>query len=426
MAIPVTIRAKTSAALPLDEIRNFVDVYNVIKNEYVEEKDGKTLIDFAIEGMLKSLDPHSVYFKHKQLENFQENTNGSYNGFGFQLDIIKDHLIIVSPIAGSPAEKAGLKPNDNIIKINNIVIENMSMQDVSNLLKAKKTTILTITSSNGKTREVTLTRSSVTLPSISSKILDHNYGYIRISQFQQNTATQFNTALKKQLNDNIKGLIIDLRNNPGGLVHVATSIADDFLEAGLIVSTKNTNTGSEDKIHANKNSTIAKDLSLVILINNGSASASELLAGALQSHKRAVIVGQVSFGKGSVQNIITLSNGDAIKLTTALYYTPNGQSIQAKGITPDITLSQLQVSDKTQNLFSYSEANIAGHLRASETHKNKKVLNKKQSTKKSDSQTNTDKNHNKTEALSGSILAKSDLQLFEALNVLKALTLDKH
>lgn len=404
---PFALQAKSNATLPLDEIRNFVDVYNAIKNEYVEEKEGKTLIEFAIKGMLNELDPHSVYFKKEEIKNFKENSDGSYEGFGIQLDMQKGQLIIVSPLANSPAEKAGINPLDKIIKIDDTVINNLSMQEVSDLLKDLQNVTLTIMPSNGKAREVTLKRSKIDLPSISQKTLDKNYGYIRVSQFQDNTASQFTQALQSLLDKKVKGLVIDLRNNPGGLLHAATSIADNFLSAGLIVSTKNLNTDSEDKIHAKKANTLASELPLVILINEGSASASELLAAALQSHKRAVVVGQPSFGKGSVQNIISLNNGDAIKLTTARYYTPNGQSIQAKGITPDIVLSQLKVDDKDLDLLSYNESEMSRHLRA-----------EKQGTK-------AEKQHpeKKNNALSGEALAKEDLQLFEALNVLKALTL---
>lgn len=408
LTLPLVSHAKSNATLPLDEIRNFVDVYNVIKHEYVEEKDGKTLIDFAIEGMLNGLDPHSMYLKKAQLEDFQETSSGSYVGFGFQLDIVNGLLMIVSPIPNSPAEKAGLKPNDRIVKINKTLIENMSMIDIDGLLNVGDSVDLTISRAGEKTKVVKLERTKIDLPSVNAKILDKNYGYIRVTQFQDNTAAQFQQSLDKQLTENVKGVIIDLRNNPGGLVHAATAIADNFLAAGLIVSTKNPNTGSEEKVHAQTESTLAKELPLVVLINEGSASASELLAGALQSHKRALIVGQASFGKGSVQNLIPLSNGDAIKLTTARYYTPSGQSIQAKGITPDIELSQLTVDEKDVDLLSYSESDIAGHLPQKSTPKSGKNGNKKDN-----------------DSTSGTALAKSDLQLFEALNVLKVMTLTR-
>lgn len=421
LTLPLSLPAKSSATLPLDEIRNFVDVYNAIKHEYVEEKEGKTLIDFAIEGMLNGLDPHSVYLKKDDLQNFNDATSGSYLGFGIQLEIIHGQLFVVSPISDSPAEKAGIKPNDRIVKINGTVIDNISMNDVDKLLKDQDKVTFTITNPGDKTKAIELTRTTINLPSVTDKILDNDYGYIRISQFQNKTAKHFAIALDKLTNKDIKGLVIDLRNNPGGLVHVATDIADHFIDAGLIVSTKNPNTGSEEKVHAQKDNTDAKKLPLVILINKGSASASELLAGALQSHKRAVIVGQPSFGKGSVQNLIPLSNGDAIKLTTARYYTPSGESIQAKGIIPDITLSQLAVDDKELNLLSYGERNIAGHLSASD--EDTDTTSDPQSSP-ADKPTK-DKNPTKQTTLSATELAKNDLQLFEALNVLKVLTLKR-
>lgn len=399
--------AKSKAELPLDEIRNFVDIYNIIRNEYVEEKEGKKLIDFAIKGMLNGLDPHSVYLNKAELADVKDNTDGSYVGYGVKLDMVDDKLIIIAPIPDSPADKAGLKPNDRIVKINDTVIENMSMSEITRLLKEKHEVTFTIMREGEETQQVELEKSTVNLPSVTQKILDNDYGYIRITQFQLETSKQFNQALLELMEKNIKGLVLDLRNNPGGLVSSATAIADAFLDAGLIVSTKNQNTGNEDKVHANK-TTVAKELPLVVLINDGSASASELLAGALQSHKRAVIVGQKSFGKGSVQEIIPLDNGNAIKLTIARYYTPSGESIQAKGITPDITLSQLTVDDKDESLLAYGEANIPKHLGNDKAKKNDDATDK---TDQSTEKTAADTNH----------LAKSDLQLFEALNVLKVL-----
>lgn len=416
--------AKTKANLPLEEIHNFVDVYNTIKTEYVNEQEGKELIDLAIKGMLNGLDPHSIYLKADELKDFNKVSSGNYKGFGFKLEMVAGKLIIVAAIPDSPADKANILSGDIIAEIDGTVIDNLSMHEVQALFKDKDSITLTIMSKKHDTRKVTLTRSTVVLPSIKQKILDNDYGYIRVSQFQVETGEQFEKALIQLLVKNIKGLVLDLRNNPGGLLSSATTIADAFLDAGLIVSTKNNNTDSEEKIHATKN-TLAAKLPLVVLINKGSASASELLAGALQNHHRAIIVGQTSFGKGSVQNVIPLGNGDAIKLTTAHYYTPNGTSIQATGITPDIILSELQVEEKDANLLSYSEANITGHLEnPKKDQQSRKTSNKKQHKK-------TNKKSNKPseqadESLSGVALAKSDLQLFEALNVLKVLNLENH
>ncbi len=425
------LQAKVNSQLPLDEIRNFVDVYNAIKNEYVEEKEGKTLINYAIKGMLSELDPHSTYLAKEELEDFKEHAEGSYQGFGIQLEIENGQLIIISPLANSPAEKAGIQSLDKIIKIDDTVIHNLSMQEVSDLLDDLPEVTLTIITKGGKTKAVKLKRSKIDLPSISEKVFDHQYGYIRIAQFQDNTGEQFQASLQEQLDKKVKGLIIDLRNNPGGLLHAATSIANNFLEAGLIVSTKNLNRDSEEKIHAKKANTLADKLPLVVLINEGSASAAELLAAALQNHKRAVVVGQPSFGKGSVQTLIPLNNGDAIKLTTARYYTPNGQSIQAKGITPDIILSQLKVTEEDSDLLSYSEAEISGHLTAENKSKTTPKENKDKDSNKNN-QNSDKKSPEKTveskqtiKNVSSEKLAKEDLQLFEALNILKALTLTR-
>ncbi|PID64783.1 MAG: peptidase S41, partial [Gammaproteobacteria bacterium] len=240
---------KSQADLPVDEIRDFVDVYNTIRHEYVEEKDGKTLIDYAIKGMLNGLDPHSVYLKKSELSDLKDNTDGSYQGFGIQLEISDGKLIIITPIPGSPAEEAGLKPNDRIMKIDDTVIENISMSEVDRLLKDLDTVTLTIERQGEDTQQVELTKTTVNLPSVSEKVLEKDYGYIRVLQFQLDTSNQFDNALEGLINKNIKGLVLDLRNNPGGLIASATAIADTFLPAGLIVSTKNQNTGSEDKIH---------------------------------------------------------------------------------------------------------------------------------------------------------------------------------
>ncbi len=423
LTLPITLQAKQNNNLPLDEIRNLVDVYHIVKTEYVEEKEGKTLVDFAIKGILNGLDPHSAYLKAEELKDYQEDVSGSYMGFGVSWTMTNGKLIIISPIADSPAEKAGIKPYDQVIKIDNTVIENMSMSDIDQLLKGKDEASFTIINLTDKEKVVKLKRTTINLPSVTAKTLDKDYGYIQIIQFQDDTAKQFIKLLNEQLDKKVKGIVLDLRNNPGGLVYAATDVADLFLDAGLIVSTKNPNTGSEEKIHAEKNTTVAKDIPLVVLINEGSASAAEILTGALQSHKRALVVGQKSFGKGSVQSIVPLSNGDAIKLTIARYYTPNGDSIQAKGITPDIVLSQLDVKEKDVDLLSYSEADIAGHLNAEKARNDTKDDKKNQ---KNSSEISDDTKQDKpTDRLSATSLAKSDLQLFEALNVLKVKVLMK-
>lgn len=400
--------AKSEATLPLDEIRNFVDVYQIIRQDYVEEKSGDTLIELAIKGMLQGLDPHSEYFKRDAVSDYQQSAQGEYLGFGVQLTIKKGRLVIVSPIPESPADKQGLLPNDIIAEIDGVVIDNLSMSAAGKLLNDKTTVTLTIARRGMEPFQVTLKKSPVVLPSVDAKQMMDHYGYIRIKQFQENTKKQFDKALKGLLKQTIKGLVLDLRNNPGGLLHAATGVADAFLPAGLIVSMKNQNTGDEEKIHASSE-TLAEELPLVVLLNEGSASASELLAGALQDHRRAIVVGRPSFGKGSVQNMVTLSNGDAIKLTTARYYTPNGISIQAEGITPDIQLSQLKVASEKVNLLSYNESKMIGHLPS------KNTVPQPKPKKLSDEEIN--------DSEMGDTLAKKDLQLYEALNVLKVLTL---
>lgn len=418
--------AKSEATLPLDEIRNFVDVYQIIRQEYVDEKAGDTLIDLAIKGMLQGLDPHSEYFKQAEMDDYQQSTQGKYLGFGIQLTIKKGRLVIISPIPDSPADKQGLLPNDIIAEIDGVIIDNLSMSAAGKLLSDKTTVTLTIARRGEAPFQVTLKKSSVVLPSVVAKKLMDDYGYIRIKQFQENTREQFDSSLKKLLKQSVKGLVLDLRNNPGGLLHAATGVADAFLSAGLIVSMKNQNTGDEEKIHASKE-TLAEKLPLVVLLNEGSASAAELLTGALQDHRRAIVVGNPSFGKGSVQNMVTLSNGDAIKLTTARYYTPNGVSIQAEGITPDILLSQLKVENQKINLLSYNESKIAGHLPSRQPEPQSpqpKHVPEQTSSEQSLSEKKAKQSEKTLKNVDGGdTLAKEDLQLYEALTVLKVLTL---
>lgn len=396
------------AAIPTEEIKNFVDVYNVIRREYVEEVSPEMLIDNAIEGMLSGLDPHSAYLKKSKAEDFYRDTNGQFSGIGIEIEIVNGQLKVIAPIADSPAEKAGILANDTIIKINDKLVDELPMHEVVKLLRGEPGEIIdfVVQREGGGTENITVVRDLINIPSISDKVLSPGYAVIRITQFQENTANEFSQALNKLNANDLKGLIIDLRNNPGGYIDEATGVADLFLSSGLIVSTKNNNTGEEERIRANLKSDAVKT-PLVVLINRGSASASELLAATLQDHQRAVIVGQKSFGKGSVQDIVPLSNGDAVKLTIAQYYTPNGNAIQAKGVVPDIEIASLSIKEDKINLLSYSEKDIIGHLpnpnqsSASETVK----------------EPLTDVGNNEILAL-----AKQDFQLYEALNILKTLT----
>ncbi len=399
----LSFQAPAKNNLPVKEIQNFVEVFNLLKTQYVDEKNSAELIDNAISGMLSGLDPHSAYIKKTKKEDFNNDINGQYTGLGVELDVVDGNLIVVSPITNSPAEKAGVKAGDNIVKIDDKVIRNMQMHDISNLIRKSKTeTInLVIKRKGEKTLKISVTKGKVSLTSIYSKLLDDKFAHIFISQFQSDTAKDFIAEVNKlQKETKLEGIIIDLRNNPGGLVTSATKIADYFLKSGLIVRTKNNNSGLESKINATDKQ--YNKIPLVVLINKGSASASELLAGALQDHKRAIIVGQKSFGKGSVQNIIPLSNGDIVKITTAKYYTPNNVSIQAKGITPDITLADLEVKKSEVELLAYKEKDIDNHIKSDK------------------------KAQNKTVSFSSTQVAKTDFQLFEALNIMKTINFSKN
>lgn len=395
-------------AIPSEEIKNFVDVYNAIRREYVEETTPSELIDNAIEGMLSGLDPHSVYLKKSDAENFYRDTNGHYPGVGIEVEMIEGQLKIIAPITGSPAEKAGIQANDTIVKIDDKLVNGLQIDEVIRLLRgeAGEAVKFVIQRDSGKTENITVVRELINIPSVAEKVLSPGFAVIRVNQFQENTANEFSQSLNKlNANDELKGLIIDLRNNPGGFIAEATGIADLFLSSGLIVSTKNNNTGEEERIRATVKSD-AINTPLVVLINGGSASASELLAGALQDHKRAIIAGQKSFGKGSVQDVLPLSNGDAIKMTIAQYYTPDGHAIQARGVVPDIEIAAISIKENKVDLLSYSEDDIVGHLPNPEDESGATIIEE-------------GLNDSESKALN---LAKQDFQLYEALNILKTLT----
>lgn len=447
---------KTST-LPVDSLRDFVEVYQLIRDNYVEEKSGQELIKHAITGMLQGLDPYSVYIDSDDLKDFDEEVTGHYFGFGFGYSVEEGKIIITAAITDSPAEKAGLKTGDQIIKINGTLLENMPIEMFDKILLSEDSVTLTVLQKR-QTKTITLKKSQVSSPSVVATVYEKQYGYVRISQFQDATKAQFEAAIKELLDEKIKGLVIDLRNNPGGYVHSATEIADLFLSKGLIASTKNLNKGREEKIHAHDMVLVPENLPVVVVINAGSASASELLAGALKDQQRAVVVGTQSFGKGSVQSLLNLNSGSMLKLTSARYYTPNGESIQARGITPDIEIEQWEVAEKVRDDWAYHESELLHHLPEQTTDNTNKTdkTDKADKTDKTDN-SSTDELSLKTEAnevqateatpettshqenvadkpnkaektTAGSnkplnILVKVDLQLYEAFNVLKTLML---
>ncbi len=356
----------SAAVLPLDELRTFAEVLDRIKASYVEPVDDKTLLENAIKGMLSNLDPHSSYLGPEDFRDLQESTSGEFGGIGIEVGIEDDYVRIVSPIDDTPASKAGIEAGDLIVKIDSQVAKGMSMMEVVEKLRGKpgSTVVLTIVRNEGQPFEVELVRAAIQVKSVKSQMLEDGYGYLRISQFQVNTGDEIGKALAKLKKDNggkkLNGLVLDLRNNPGGVLQAAVEVSDHFLKKGRIVYTKGRIANSELSFSANP-ADASEGVPLVVLINGGSASASEIVAGALQDHKRAILMGTESFGKGSVQTVLPLNNDRALKITTALYFTPNGRSIQAQGIVPDIEVTRAKVT-REQIGQGYKEADLAGHL----------------------------------------------------------------
>jgi carboxyl-terminal processing protease len=349
----------TRAPLPVAELRAFSEVFGAIKQNYVETVEDKKLITEAINGMLTGLDPHSAYLDAEAFKELQVGTQGQFGGLGIEVGMEDGFVKVVSPIEDTPAFRAGIKPGDLIVKIDETPVKGMTLSDAVKRMRGKPGTQISLTiSRRGEVQPlvVTITRAVIRVRSVKSKILEPGYGWIRVSQFQESTSeylVRHLTGLYKQ--GALKGLVLDLRNDPGGLLHGAVAISAAFLPADvLVVSTDGRASDAKRKYHASADDYMRgggedvlrnlppeiKTVPMVVLVNGGSASASEIVAGALQDHKRATVIGTQTFGKGSVQTIMPLGNNTAIKLTTARYYTPSGRSIQAKGITPDISVKE--------------------------------------------------------------------------------------
>lgn len=326
------------------KIKIFTEALNEIQKKYVEEKDPKELIYGAIRGMMSTLDPHSAFLSPEEFKELEVETTGKFSGIGIEITIKDGVLTVVSPIEGSPADRAGLAPGDKILQIDDKSTKNMTLNDAVRLIRGPKGTkvqLLILHEGAKDPQKYVIVRDVIPIRSVKAKMLEEGYGYIRISSFQEKTTEDFLAALTKLEGgagkEGLKGLVLDLRNDPGGLLNEAVKVADVFLESGVIVSIQGRSKEQTQKFTAQPNK-VPRRYPLVVLVNEGSASASEIVAGALQDQKRAIIVGMPTFGKGSVQTIIPLEDNSGIKLTTARYYTPSGRSIQAKGITPDIMI----------------------------------------------------------------------------------------
>lgn len=355
-------------ALPLHELRAFAEIFGRIKTDYVEPVEDKVLLEHAIRGMLAGLDPHSTFLNEEDYKQLQEGTSGSFGGLGIEVGMEDGFVKIIAPIDDTPAARAGIQTGDIIIRIDGQSVKGMTLNDAVKLMRgAPGTEIKLLISRQGQDKplDITLKRDRIQVASVKGRMLEPGFGYLRISQFQTNTSRDMLKQLDKLKEENkgpLNGLVLDLRNNPGGILNGAVAVSDAFLESGLIVYTKGRTDDSKFEFSAGPDD-VLQGAPIVTIVNGGSASASEIVAGALQDHKRSLIIGETTFGKGSVQSVMPINSSMAVKLTTARYYTPSGRSIQAEGIKPDIQVPQVQVKVKeTDPMSQIKEENLTHHL----------------------------------------------------------------
>ena len=425
ISTPTLCLAQSNDQLPLKQIEKFVTTISLIKNYYVKEVTDKQLFDNAIGGMLKQLDPHSAYLSPEEINNLKIASSGQFAGIGVEISPENGLLKVISPLDGAPAKKAGIKPGDIIIKIGSKLIQDMQVNQAINQIRGKKGSQVELTIlRKGLKKPLTLriTRDTIKITGVKSRLLAPHYGYIRIGFFQDGLKKELIKAiseLKTKSNNQLWGVTLDLRDNPGGLLDAAIEVSDCFLNRnqlrkynGVIVSTKGRVKSADMTVKAKPNDLIM-GVPMVVLINSGSASGSEIVAGALQDYNRAIIMGTRSFGKGSVQSVLPISNDSAIKLTTALYFTPSGRSIQAQGIEPDTYVPQLKIaSNSNQSALTFHESEYNQHIQTpnqpQQTTETKQTLQQKQALQKNSLK-----------------LATTDYQLYESLLVLKSLHINQ-
>ncbi|WP_367607986.1 S41 family peptidase [Legionella sp. W05-934-2] len=402
--------------IQMEDVQRFSNAINQIKRYYVKPTDDKELFDNAIRGMLNGLDPHSAYLDEAAYNDLRSSTSGEFGGLGIEVTMENGAVRVVTPLVDSPAYRAGIKAGDYIVKLGKKSVQGLSLQDAVQIMRGKKGTAIDLTilrKGESEPLKFSIIRENILIQSVKSKLLENKYGYIQITQFQASTGQdmlEHIEKLKQEANGPLTGVILDLRNNPGGLLDAAIQVSDAFInndkqgEEEMIVYTQGRLPGSKFTALANPGDVLDK-APLIVLINNGSASASEIVAGALKDNKRAIILGTKSFGKGSVQTVLPLDSKRAIKLTTALYFTPSGESIQAKGIIPDILIEPLKVSKNEASSEKFNEASLNGHLlngngEAEETQKS-------------------------SPSADGKNLMEEDYQLYAALTILKGLSVAK-
>lgn len=406
--------------VPMDEVKRFSNAISQIKSYYVKPVKDKALFDGAIKGMLQDLDPHSAYLNEEDFKELQTSTRGQFGGLGIEVTMEEGVIKVVTPLDDTPAAKAGIEAGDYIIRLNNKPVKGLTLKEAVNQMRGKKGSkiVLTVVRKDSKKNPLkfTLVRDEIRIKSVKAELYENNLGYIRISHFQSLTAKDMLKSIKKLVRESrdgkLKGLVLDLRNNPGGLLDSAIDVSDAFIsndqkgDEEIIVYTEGRLPGSKFTAFANPGD-VLNEAPIVVLINQGSASGSEIVAGALKDHKRALVLGTKSFGKGSVQTVLPLDEKHGIKLTTALYYTPAGNSIQAKGVSPDIIVENLKIAnDKEQEsvteALQLSEADLSGHLE--------------------NGNGSTEEKEKKDDGLPSKGLIYKDYQLHQAFTLLKGMT----
>ncbi|MDO9213253.1 MAG: S41 family peptidase [Methylococcales bacterium] len=430
IAAPATA---TTEAIPYEDLRTFTEIFGRIKKDYVEPVSDKKLLEDAVKGMLSGLDPHSAYLDTEEYQELKEGTSGQFGGLGIEVTMENGFIKVVSPIDDTPAQKAGIKAGDLIIKLDDRPVKGMTLTEAVKHMRGeagKPIDLLVVREGAEKPLKMTLVRAIIKVKSVKSRMIEKNYGYVRISSFQSGTGEALKEALaglKKENKGILKGLVLDLRNNPGGVLNAAVEVSDAFMKSGLIVYTEGRIANSQMRFSAAPDDLI-DNAPIVVLINAGSASASEIVAGALQDSKRGIIMGEKSFGKGSVQTILPTNTGSAIKLTTARYFTPSGRSIQAKGIEPDVALANVKLEslDKDKGDFKpVKEADLSHHLEKIKGADDKKDETDKE--KPSEDNQSEDSNKDATDDSKGdsgkAVLDTKDYPLYEALNLLKGINI---
>ena len=440
---------EADTALPIEELRAFTDVFARIKSDYVEPVDDKTLITNAINGMVSGLDPHSTYLDAEAFKDLQVGTQGEFGGLGIEVGMEDGFVKVVSPIEDTPAYKAGVKPGDLIIKLDDTPVKGMSLNDAVKRMRGKPGSDIKLTIARkgvDKPIVLTLTRAIIKIRSVKSQLLENGYGYVRITQFQEHTGELLADALKSLYKENkapLKGLILDLRNDPGGLLNGAVAVATAFVKPdSLVVYTEGRTEDAKMRLIANSEDYLrpmqkdymknlpdgVKQVPMVVLVNGGTASASEIVSGALQDDKRAVIMGTRTFGKGSVQTILPIGNGTAIKLTTARYFTPSGRSIQAKGIEPDIVVEDPAMTSGEENL-TIREVDLVKHLSNPNDGSGaaKKPADSMKPVRDSLPEPGDEeiRDQKRVPLKPGEVVSKNDYQVNQALNLLKGLQILK-